>query len=318
MKTSKKITIIVAVSLVIVGLLISFVAIAALDYDFTRMNTINFVTNTYSVDEDFTDISVNGAECDIRILSSNDGTCKIVCRESDKVSHSITVENDTLSVERYDTRKWYEHIGVYWGDIEIVVYLPQSTYGKLSAKNLSGDIKIPEVFSFSSADIQSTSGNVNFSAEVENDLTVKTVSGEVYIGKTAPQKLNVQSTSGDVTVEAVKAETSIKVKAVSGDIELTDAQCQSLTTDTTSGEVEFLNVIANENVRIESVSGDIELHKCDAQTLWLKTTSGNISGALLTEKIFFTDTLSGNVNVPKTASGGKCEIKTTSGDIEFE
>ena len=65
-------------------------------------------------------------------------------------------------------------------------------------------------------------------------------------------------------------------------------------------------------------TGDVELNACDAGGLSLKTTTGDVTGTLLSEKVFITDTSTGDVSVPKTTSGGKCEISTTTGDIRID
>ena len=43
-----------------------------------------------------------------------------------------------------------------------------------------------------------------------------------------------------------------------------------------------------------------------------------VGGTLLSDKVFITDTTTGDVDVPKTTTGGKCEITTTTGDIEID
>lgn len=278
MRTAKKNAILIAVILIVVGFFISLGGLFAMGFDFNKMNTLDFVTNTYTLDGGFSNISIKGAECDVRFLLSEDDSCRVVCKEGDKISHSIAVKDNILEIERIDNRKWYECVGIYWGRMEIVVYLPQTEYESIYIKSVSGDIAIPKDFSFAEAEIYNTSGDVKFLAAVKNDLSVKTVSGN---------------------------------------IELTNIECQNATAASTSGEIAFSKVIAQGKMHIKSVSGDVDLLKCDADSLWIKTTSGDVSGTLLTEKKFITDTVSGDIDVPKSTSGGKCEIKTTSGDIEF-
>ena len=263
----KTVFIIIAIVMIGLGFVLSFGAIVAMRFDFNKMNTILFRTNTYSIDNKFANIRINGAECSVRILPSNDALGKVVCQESDKIVHTVTVKDNTLMIERIDKRRWYEHFGVYWGHMEIEVYLPQSEFESLYVKNLSGDIVIPKEFHFESAEVQSTSGDIHFMAAVDGDLSAK---------------------------------------------------CQTVTINTTSGEIEMSNVIADENIHIESVSGDVNLHQCDAASLWLKTVSGDVSGLLLTKKIFFVNTTSGDIDVPHLDSGGKCEVTTVSGDVEFD
>lgn len=45
---------------------------------------------------------------------------------------------------------------------------------------------------------------------------------------------------------------------------------------------------------------------------------GNVKGTLLTNKVFITHTDTGRVNVPKTVTGGKCEINTDTGNIKID
>lgn len=274
-------------------------------------------SNTYTIDKAFTNISIDGMECNIKLIPSDDNKYKVVCRESDKIYHSVSVENDTLFIKRNDNREWYEHFGIYWSDMEVSVYLPENNYGELYAKSLSGEIVIPETFSFDSADVQSTSGNVRFLASVNGEMTVNTVSGELYVGKSKPSKLTAESVSGCVTVENIVAQDFVNVKAISGEIKMSEIRCQSITANTTSGGLSLSDVVTREKIQIESVSGNVDLNRCDAASLWLKTTSGNIYGTLLSEKFFVTNTLSGNVSVPHSPSGGKCEVTTTRGNIEF-
>lgn len=319
MRFGKKIAILVAVLCVGVGLLLVLGAMVATGFDFGRMNTLHFVTNTYTVHDTFTNISIKDAECDVRLVLTEGGTCTVECRESDKIYNTVAVENGTLTVRRVDSRRWYEHIGVYWwGKMEVTVYLPQAEYHSLSAVSVSGNVEIPEGFSFQKAEARSTSGSVRFAAAVEGDLYVKTVSGSVSVEGAAPKTLTAQSTSGSVSIVNVCVGGPLNAKTVSGRLTLTDVTCQSMEAESTSGGIVFSDTLASGHMRIKSVSGAVELRRCDADTLWIKTTSGSVRGTLLTEKIFVTNTSSGRVNVPQSASGGKCEVKTTSGSIEFK
>lgn len=298
MKTNKKIPIITAVALITAGLFITFGALAAINFDFTKMNTIkNFVTNTYDIDEPFIDISIDGTECDIRFFPSEDNSCHIVCKENDKIFHNVSVENNTLKVIRTDSRKWYEHIGIYWGSAELDVYLPQTEYKALDISSVSGDIEIPDSFSFTKAEVHNTSGDVNFQASVKNDLFIKTVSGKIYADGAGAESLKIQSTSGKLHINGITA----------GNLEA----------QSTSGSITLSKVLVSGDMHMENVSGKVRLEDCDAGSLSIKTVSGDVSGTLLSGKKFVTETTSGDVNVPGSSSGGKCEVQTTSGDIDI-
>lgn len=281
MKKSKIIMIVVAIILIVSGIIIGAIALATKDFELSEVNTVStlhFVTNTYNMDETFSDITIEGAEADILFLTSQNDTCKIVCNEAEEVYHSVEVKNDTLTIKRIDTRKWHDNVGINMGRMEIFVYLPQTEYEALYVKGVSGAIDIPKDFGFKEAEIRSTSGDVRFTASVQNELSIETVSGNLYVGDVSPKSLKLHSTSGDAKISSVNVESDLTA---------------------------------------ETVSGDVTLMECDADSLRVKTTSGDVSGILLTEKIFITDTSSGDINVPNSASGGRCEITTVSGNIEF-
>lgn len=316
MKNGKLTALLVAAVCIGLGLVLILGALAAIDFELDWMHDADSTTTTYTIEEAFTDISIKGAECDIRLLPSEDGVCKVVCRESDKIYHTVTVKNSTLTVRRIDSRKWFERISLFnWGKMEIAVYLPESAYASLHITGVSGNIEVPRGFSFVSAELHNTSGDISCSAAVREELSAKTVSGKLSIQDVAPKRLTAKSTSGKVTVSAVKVEAAMEVETVSGKIELTDIRCQTLAAESTSGKLVLSEVVASEDIRVKSVSADVELRGCDGDTLWIKTTSGRVTGTLLTEKIFITKTSSGRVDVPRTTSGGTCEITTTSGDI---
>lgn len=75
------------------------------------------------------------------------------------------------------------------------------------------------------------------------------------------------------------------------------------------------HVIATEDLSIERSTGDVILEGIDAGEIDVKTSTGDVTGTLLSEKVFITETNTGRVKVPKTVTGGKCEIKTSTGDI---
>ena len=321
MRQAKKKALRFAIVCVVAGLLIGFVALAALDFNFFEMGTMESVTNAYVVHEGFTNIRVWGAECDVRLIPSEDATCTVLCNETDRITHTVTVENGTLTIQRADNRRWFEHIGFmwhYWGPIEVIISLPEQAYEDLSIRTVSGAVEIPDSFSFSRAEVDGVSGDISFSAEVEGALLLKAVSGDIRVRGTSPEALTVESTSGKILADSVAVSTAFCCKTVSGRQEISNLTCRSATVYSTSGSVIASDLMAAESIRMETVSGSIRLTECDADTLWLKTVSGSVTGTLRTEKKFVANTTSGAIRVPDTVGGGVCEVKTVSGSIRLD
>ncbi|MGN0593138.1 MAG: DUF4097 family beta strand repeat-containing protein [Ruminococcus sp.] len=319
MKRAKKIWIIAAVIAIVAGLIISFCVFFMWNFDFSRMSTIQLETNTYFVDEAFRSIRIEGAECDVRLVPSDQAYCEVVCTEKEHVSNTIKVSDDTLIITRKDNRKWYESIGIDWNtcDMELTLYLPESDYETLYVKSLSGDTEIPASFTFSETELYSSSGDIVYKAATEQNLTAETSSGDVAIRDLTAESIHMESSSGSVKISSVTVKNKLTIQTVSGDITLSDVHAKELSAECSSGDMAFSHVIALNNIRLESVSGDIHLNKSDAEALWLKTSSGDVSGSLLSDKIFLTQTSSGDVDVPACVSGTPCEITTSSGDIKI-
>ena len=61
----------------------------------------------------------------------------------------------------------------------------------------------------------------------------------------------------------------------------------------------------------------MEFNHCDAETICVNTDTGSVTGTLLTDKVFIIETDTGSVNVPKSITGGRCEITTDTGNIRI-
>jgi len=77
------------------------------------------------------------------------------------------------------------------------------------------------------------------------------------------------------------------------------------------------NVIAAERFSIDRSTGDVNFDGCDAAEIYVNTDTGDVEGSLLSEKVFIANTDTGKKKVPNTVSGGRCEIRTDTGDIEI-
>ena len=321
MRPAKKKALRFAIICVAAGLLISFVALASLDFNFFEMGTMEPVTSIYMPKDTFTNIMVRAAGSDVRLLPSEDGACKVLCNETDKITHTVEVESGTLTIRSIDNRKWYEHIGLIWNSwspIEVIIYLPDHVYEDLYIRTASGNVEVPNDLSFVQAEVDGTSGDICFTANVERKLLLKAVSGDIQVGGTNPETLTVESTSGEITVDSVRVNTMFSCKTISGRQKLSNMTCQNATVYSTSGSVIASNLIASENIHMEAVSGSLQLARCDAEALWLKTVSGSVAGTLCTEKAFVTHTTSGSIRVPDTVTGGTCEVRTVSGSIDLD
>lgn len=66
---------------------------------------------------------------------------------------------------------------------------------------------------------------------------------------------------------------------------------------------------------IRARTGDVKFNNSDAGEIYVSTSTDSIYGSLLSTKVFDVRSSTGDINVPHSVMGGKCEITTGTGDI---
>ena len=302
--------------LVALGVIIFASAMIAYGWDFTRLTTVKYTTNTYEINEAFKDISVNTDTAYISFVFSGDEVCKVECYENESVKHSVSVSNEILNIDIKDERKWYEYIGIGFEIPKITVYLTENEYVSLVINEDTGDVEIPKDFKFESLDIKTSTGSVKNYASAMKDAKIKTSTGSIYTeGRFGTLELSVST--GHITAKDIICDGDVKINVSTGKTELKNVTCTSLLSQGSTGDITLKDVISKGNLSIERSTGDVEFDRCDGEELFIKTDTGDVEGTLLTDKVFIISTDTGEIDVPKTTSGGKCEIKTDTGDVEI-
>ncbi len=318
MSKSTKIWLIIATSLILIGCIILVGTMSVLKWDFKKLSTVKFETNSYDITEEYSDISINTNTADIVFVPSKIQETKVVCYEQKNVKHSVTVQNNSLVIKVVDLRKWYEHIGISFDNSKITVYIPQGEYGALSVKGSTGDIEIPKNFSFKSIDISQNTGDVSCLASALEKIKIKTSTGDINVKNISCNMLDLSTSTGGVSAHSVNCTGDIKINLSTGKSDISDVKCQNITSSASTGDTTLKNVIAKEKLTLARSTGHVKFEKCDAAEILIETDTGNVSGSLLSDKVFITQSDTGSINVPKTVAGGKCEITTDTGNIKVK
>ncbi len=298
MSKTTKIWLITATALVTLGAILFAGVMAQYDWDFTKLSTVTYVTNTYEVSDEFDKISINVDTTEIEFVPTENESCSIVSFEAEQVKRSATVQNGTLIISTVDTRKWYDHICIALGSPKMTVYLPQNEYASLIIETDTGDINIPKDFAFDKIEIDGDTSDVSCFTPVANVLDIELSTGDIIIDSITADQIKLTTTTGEIAINSVTAKNNIDI-------------------ETDTGTITLKNVVATGTISIESDTGDVRFEGSDATEISVKTDTGDVTGTLLSEKVFITETSTGSINVPKTTSGGKCEITTATGDINI-
>ncbi len=310
--------ILVAAVLLVAGAVLCVAAAASMHFDFGKLDTGNYETNAYPVEESFRSISVAAANEDITFRPSGDGTCRVVCLEEENVKHTVAVKDGTLTIRSTDERKLTDRIGFYTRETEISVYLPERVYEALRIETDTGDIELPADFSFDSIQIKGDTADVTCLASAKGSMEIALTTGDISIASVTAGSLELRTTSGRIRAQSVTCAGGVHVGVRTGKAYLQDLSCGSLTSEGTTGDVKLTRVIAADTISITRDTGDVEFIESDAASVFVQTDTGDVTGSLRSEKVFLTGTNTGKVAVPAGVNGGRCEIRTDTGDIRIE
>ncbi len=311
---------------------------------------------THTVEETFTSISVTDLDAETIVRRSDNGRTYAVCDETEMITYTLEVKDDTLHLDIQDDRTWIHFIGIRWEHRKVTLYLPAASYDSLTINNSSGAIVCEDEFTFHDATLHTASGSISARINAERKLTATTTSGKIELSdfkrsavhasttsgavilkNGRPKSTNISTVSGAIKLENVHVEYA-DLKTNSGKIEATDfgnayifkttttsgaiilknGQPMSLSTESTSGAVRLENVVVTNELTVKTTSGGITLDRCDGGTIALKSTSGSVRGTLLSDKLFEASSTSGSIDIPPSVkNAGSCKIETTSGSIKI-
>ena len=327
---------IISVILIALGGCIFVGAMAAGGWNFSEIGSGSMQTNTHTVEEDFESILLDTETADISFLPAEDGVCRVVCYEREKEWHTAEVTDGRLEIKLCDERKWYEHISFGFKSPKITVYLPKTEYKALNIDESTGDIRLPQGFSFESAKIEMSTGNLHLGASVSGEAKIKSSTGNVSLTAASLGSLDVELSTGNVHLDNLTVIGSIRVKKSTGALHATAISAVDIsvvgstgnvtlkevrssgtvTVDVSTGKVSLTDTTA-ERFTLSTDTGDVIFNSSDAKRINVSTDTGDVEGTLLSPKLFSTSTDTGKVSVPSSSGTEPCIIETDTGDINI-
>ena len=333
-----KMPIIIAIILLVIGFLLALGSLFMVRFDFRSFGAVQYEKREQTVTDSFTDIVIDADTFDVILAPVGEGGVRVEYDEplKGKISLDVSVKDGKLCVTLKDDRKWYEKWTIFnFHSPTITVYLPEGDYGALDVSLTTGDVLVTKGFSFASATLELTTGDVDFNAAVSGAITATVTTGKLcFSGEAA--SLTLAGTANDVLLADLTVAGAISVSVTTGDIEIKNGTAAEVALSGTTGDIEVKNLIVSGNVRTKSTTGDVELARVlvgghleikggstdvslvdsDAGTIYVDVTTGSVTGKLLTDKQYLATTTTGSIRVPRT-TGPLCEIHTTTGDIDF-
>lgn len=282
---------------VVVGLVIFAAVMTVYRWDFGRLGTVSYETETYEISEAFHSIVIDTETADIAFSQSEDGCSRVVCLEQEMLHFNVAVQDGALKISETDERDWQDHVGIGLRSPQVTLYLPKARYDALSITESTGDIDVPDFISFGSAVISLSTGSVSFSAAASGTVRIETSTGDIRIDRASAETFDLSTSTGSVEVSA--------------------APCHDFTSVGSTGDIILKNVIAEEKVSIRRTTGNVIFDGADAGEIYVQTDTGDVSGRLESGKKFTAKTSTGQIDVPEDSTVGICEVVTSTGDIQL-
>ncbi len=314
MRKKTKIWLAAAIALILAGGVLFVGVMTACGWDFRRLGTVAYITNEYTLDAPFSEIKVDTDTADVTFLPSSDGIGRVVCFEDEDATHAVTVEDGVLRIA-VGEKEWYAYIGIDFYTPQVTVYMPAGGYGALSVTTDTGDVTLPCDFQFTDLTVTAGTGDVSCKALVTGRLRITTSTGNVSVGGTNPEGAEIATSTGDITLSDLDCTGDVVIRVSTGDVRVGSLSCKNFRSTGSTGDTVMTGVVAEERFSVERSTGDIRLDGCDGGDLLLKASTGSITGSLLSEKVFLPKSSTGDISVPESDTGGRCEVVTSTGDI---
>lgn len=245
------ITLIVLLSILLIGIVGIMIFLFNGNYDFTSFS-LGFGESKTLVDEkeiiNIKKLNIEANRADVSVETKEENTNIKVELYSDYVDeYEITEKDDEIKVVLKDNI-----IGFSTKGSRVKIYVP-TTYDKdIKVVNKTGDINIGKL-SNSNLNIKLTTGDIK--VREGKDIVASLTTGDVEIGEA--NNANVTGTTGDIDVDNAK---TVKVKLVTGDITLGDIN-GSLDLTLTTGDIKVDEANLTKNSIIKSGTGDVKIRK---------------------------------------------------------
>ena len=262
------ITLIVILTILMVGLSIFFVKLLQSDFKFSGfkfgLQSSNELILDQTYEEKFNKIIIDSSISEINIKKSNDDNIKaIIYGEKDHTD--VATNNDTLNIKISEEKC----VGFCFNQksSKVEIYLPEDFNGDINIKNNYGDIYIDELLN-ANIDIEEDCGDVKILGG--NNIKIDNNYGDIEIGES--NIVNINEDCGDVSISNVNDVTVINNY---GDIKI-NAVNNYLNLENDCGNIKVKNINLQKDSYIKDDYGDIEIGKTNELFIYAATDLGKV------------------------------------------
>ena len=233
--------------------------------------------------------------------------CLLLVASAVLYSLSITVK---LETNEYEIKETFENIKILTDTADINFVLSENLNTLIICeehKNIKHSVNVKE---------NTLLVEVNDNRKWYEHIGISTSKITIYLPKNEYDELITESDTGNIRIKSINAN-KLDLSTDTGNLKIVNIKCKNLFSTSDTGNILLENVIAEEKFKIETDSGNVKFKDSDASDIFVKTDTGNVTGNLLTDKVIFAESETGDIDVPKVMADEKCEIITETGDIKI-
>ncbi len=214
------VALIIAASLVVLGGVIFTGAMSRVKWDFTKLSMNQTETNEYILSESYQNISIQTDTADVVIRPSETDETKVVCKEQERLKHSVTVEDGTLVIRLTDTREWTDYV-LNFAFTKVTVYVPETQLKDITVKNSTGNITLQNMVVDGQISVKNSTGNVKFKDCDAASVLVKNSTGNITGNFLTEKQFVTKVSTGDVSVPDCKSGGRCEIITSTGNVKFT-------------------------------------------------------------------------------------------------
>ncbi len=230
------IAILIAVLVVAIGGALVFAGLSAVHYDFKRLDRTEYVTNTYDFSDPVERIELACETADVELAVARDGSCQVVCFESDRERYDVSLQDGKLVVRADKRKRVWPLFG--FKSPKISVYLPAGQYELLQATLGTGDLTTDKALTFDRLEAELGTGDLTLNGIRADQVVVRGDTGDVRLNDMAARTADLALSTGRMVLVNVVCSGDLRAASSTGDIRLTDVDAANLYLSASTGDIE--------------------------------------------------------------------------------
>lgn len=216
------------------------------------------LTHETVLNDEINDLNIQVETSDVTIKVSDSEVSKVICKETEKAYHTVSIINGTLNITSQDDTKWYERMFPnYYPDLKVEVYLAKKEFNDFKFKGATGKFIVESGFTFENLEAKLSTGESAIAGDIHNLLKVETSTGDTMINKVDVKNLELKASTGKITLNEVAVEEKITAKASTGNIIIESTHAADLDAKTSTGNIKMNGLVITNEMKAESDTGSL-------------------------------------------------------------